>query len=83
MLEESGKYLGVEFPDDASRLGSQLSDQCSVLDRLFLVEGRTDGDAFGIHNDDTLDTLVGLQTLNGFFDFRLLIRTSGLSVIRG
>lgn len=61
--------LGVEGLDGRLGLGGELGDQTAILDGVILRHGRTDGDATGVHNDDTLHTLVGVDAVDGFFNF--------------
>jgi hypothetical protein len=42
-----------------------------MLDRLVVIQGGADGDAFHIDDDDSLDALVCRQAFDGFLYFRL------------
>lgn len=61
--------LGVEGLDGRLGLGGELGDQTAILDGVILRHSRADGDAARVHNYDTLHTLVGVDAVNGFFNF--------------
>lgn len=72
--------VGVERLDGRLGLGGELGDKGAVLDGVVLGHGGADGDAARVDDDDALDTLVGVDAVDGLLNF---LRLQGLQALRG
>ncbi len=61
--------FGVQCLNGTLCLGGELSDQRSILDRVILGHGAANGDTLRIHHNDALNSLVSVDTIDGFLDF--------------
>ncbi len=61
--------FGVEGLDGGLSLCSELCDQRAILDGVVLGHGRADGDAARVNYDDILNSLVGVDAVDGLFNF--------------
>ena len=66
---EDNIVVGVHGLDGALRVLRELVDEGTVVDGGLLLHGGANGDALQVNDDNTFDTFMGLDAIDGLFDF--------------